>query len=235
MNRICIIKTGITFPEVKKEYGDFDLWTLRSMGLKADEADVIDVQNGEPLPEPPDCKGVVITGSHSMVTDHLAWSDLLLEWIPEVVRAEIPYLGICYGHQLLGEAMGGKVGNHPKGKEIGTVDIMLLPEAGNDPLFSQTPDIIAGHVTHSQSVLEPPPGAKLLAHNDFEPCHAFRIGNNAWGVQFHPEYDTDIMNAYIREQEVELKAAGRDIDRIIATVRDTPDAAQIMKTFMNII
>lgn len=231
MKSIYVIKAGTTFPSVKKEYGDFDLWTIRSMGISQDEAVTIDIQNMEHLPEYSECRGVVITGSHAMVTDHLEWSDLLLEWIPGLIKREIPFMGICYGHQLLAEAMGGKVGFHPKGEEIGTVEITLSSDANKDPLFKDMPPSIPVHVTHTQSALMIPSGATLLASNDFEPYHAIRIGSSAWGVQFHPEYNADIMKAYIINQADELRLAGRNIDEIMMTVKETPHASTIMKRF----
>ena len=235
MSGIYIIKAGTTFPEVAEEYGDFDRWTIEAMGISAEEAIVIDVQNNEPLPEPGECMGVVITGSHAMVTEHLPWSDRLLEWIPEILRKNIPYMGICYGHQLLAEAMGGEVGFHPGGKEIGTVDIELSEECVNDPLFKTMPGHFPVHVTHSQCVLTLPPGAVILASNSFEPYHAIRIGSRAWGVQFHPEYNTDIMKGYIIQQANELTKSGRDIDGIMMTVRETPEASELIKRFTDLI
>ena len=235
MSKIHIIKAGTTFPEVAEKYGDFDLWTLNSMGISPDDTTVVDIQNNESLPVPEECRGVVITGSHAMVTDHFQWSDRLLEWIPKLIKEKVPYMGICYGHQLLAEAMGGRVGYHPGGKEIGTVDITLSRESDRDPLFKTMSKQFPAHVTHSQCILELPPGAVHLAFNDFEPYHAFRLGSCAWGVQFHPEYNIDIMKGYIIHQANELKSSGRDIDKIMATVKKTPEAAQLMKKFMSFI
>ncbi|MBN1905756.1 MAG: glutamine amidotransferase [Deltaproteobacteria bacterium] len=233
MKSIYIIKAGTTFPTLKEEHGDFDLWTIKSMGISQGEAVIIDIQNIEPLPEYNECRGVVITGSHDMVTDHLPWSDLLLEWIPGLVRHEIPFMGICYGHQLLAEAMGGKVGFHPKGKEIGTVEVKLSSECAKDPLLIDMPASIPVHVTHAQSALMIPAVSTILASNDFEPYHAIRIGASAWGVQFHPEYSTDIMKAYIINQADELMTTGHNIDEIMETVKETPQASSIMKRFVH--
>ncbi len=232
MKNIYVIKAGTTFPSVKEEHGDFDLWTIRSMGIRHDEAVTIDIQEMEPLPEYSECKGVVITGSHAMVTEHLPWSDLLLDWIPGLIKREIPFMGICYGHQLLAEAMGGKVGFHPKGEEIGTVDITLSTEAVKDPLFKDMPASIPVHVTHAQSAITIPQGTTIIASNEFEPYHAIRIGKCAWGVQFHPEYNTNIMKAYIINQADELVTSGRNIDEIMMTVRETPHSSDIMKRFI---
>lgn len=235
MRKVYIIKAGTTFPEVAEKYGDFDYWTIKAMGISKEETVITDVQNEALLPDPKECMGVVITGSHAMVTDHLPWSDRLLEWIPRIIHEKIPFFGICYGHQLLAQAMGGEVGFHPGGKEIGTVDIELYSESDKDPLFKTMPKRFPVHVTHSQCVLRLPTGAVNLAFNDFEPCHAFKSGDCAWGVQFHPEYNIDIMKGYIIQQADELKSSGRDIDEIIMTVKETSESTKIMKSFTDLI
>ncbi|NLD36218.1 MAG: hypothetical protein GX654_05040 [Desulfatiglans sp.] len=130
------------------------------------------------------------------------------------------------------KAIGGrKVSFHPKGEEIGTVEITLSSEADKDPLFKDMPSSIPVHVTHAQSAIMIPQGATILASNDFEPYHAIRIGTSAWGVQFHPEYNTDIMKAYILNQADDVKASGRNIDEIMMTVKETAHASSIMKRF----
>jgi len=87
------------------------------------------------------------------------------------------------------------------------------------------------HVVHAQTVLELPPGAICLAYNDFEPHHAFRLGRQAWGVQFHPEYDARIMQSYIRALADELVAAERDVEGLLETVQETPTARMILQRF----
>ena len=69
-----------------------------------------------------------------MVTQHLQWSERIAEWLPEAAERQIPTLGICYGHQLLAYALGGKAGNNPQGPEFGTVDVHLTKKAQNDLL-----------------------------------------------------------------------------------------------------
>jgi len=191
----------------------------------------VDVAAGSPLPDAKACSGVVVTGSHAMVTDNLPWSEATAAWIPSLIAAEVPFLGICYGHQLLAQAMGGRVGFHPGGEEIGTVDIHLLPNSRTDPLFCSLPSPFKAHTTHSQTVLSLPQGAVCLASNSFEPHHAFRLGSCAWGVQFHPEYDRKIMESYVVEQTEELEAAGQDVPELLRTIADTPEAATILRRF----
>jgi GMP synthase (glutamine-hydrolysing) len=170
-----------------------------------------------------------------MVTDDLPWSVKVEEWLVSLLEDDTPIFGICYGHQLLARAAGGRVGYCPSGKEIGTVSVELLVESANDPLLRSLPQSLLAHVTHAQTVLDLPPGATRLATNTHEPNHAFRLGQCAWGVQFHPEYSADIMRSYVEQQAEELESAGMDVPQILSTVRETPDAAQTLEIFADIV
>jgi GMP synthase (glutamine-hydrolysing) len=229
--KLFIIKVGTTFPATAREYGDFDLWTLKGLGCSGDEVTIIDAEHGEMLPAEKECAGVVVTGSHDMVTDNLPWSVNVAEWIPSLLEANVPFLGICYGHQLLAHALGGDVGFNPKGTEAGTVDVHLLPQYGDDPLFRSLPSTFPVHAIHAQTVGALPHGAVHLAANSFEPNHAFRIGRCAWGVQFHPEYDANVMRSYITNEAEELKKEGIDIRSVLDSVKETPAAASILRSF----
>lgn len=235
MKRLYIIKAGTTFPATAKQFGDFDQWTAAALGITGVEIEIVDAENGEDLPSVQDCAGAVITGSHSMVTDNLPWSVRLEEWVLYLLHTDTPLFGICYGHQLLAKAAGGQVGFHPRGEEIGTVEVQLLPECIHDPVFQSLPQSFLVHATHEQTVLRLPTGAVCLAANEYEPNHAFRLGGWAWGVQFHPEYSTDILRSYIREQKDELEAAGRNVPELLNRVSETPYAAQALRNFGRIV
>jgi GMP synthase (glutamine-hydrolysing) len=228
---LFIIKMGTTYPDTLREYGDFDLWTIKGLGSDDDSIRTIDAEHGDPLPVADECAGVVFTGSHNMVTDNLPWSIRVAEWIPELIERSVPFLGICYGHQLLAHALGGKVGFHPEGTEVGTVDIALLPACSSDHLFRHLPHTFPVHVTHSQTVALLPKGAVRLAMNTFEANHAFRVGECAWGVQFHPEYTADIMRSYIINEKDDLLLEGMDIKPVLDSVRETPEAFSILRRF----
>ena len=231
MKKLYILKVGTTYPAIASAYGDFDIWTRQ--GLEVPEADtcILDIEHGAPLPGVDECSGIVITGSHSMVTENLDWSVKLENWIRSPLEAGIPILGICYGHQLLARAAGGVVNFHPKGEEIGTVRIQLLPACTEDGLFSALPQIFSAHASHSQSVLHLPSNAMRLAFNAHEAYQAFRIGECAWGIQFHPEYSADIMRAYIREASTGPHSAGLNVPERFGHVEETPVAAQVLKNF----
>lgn len=224
---ILIVKTGNTLDALRGQQGDFDDWIARGLGAAPGNIAVCDPRNGAPLPDPDTLRAVVITGSHEMVSHRAPWSERTAEWLARCVRAEVPVLGICYGHQLLAHAMGGTVDFHPGGLEIGTVPLHLASAAQDDPLFAGMPEQFPVQVIHRQSALQLPPGAVRLAANAHEPHQAFRIGRCAWGVQFHPEFDAAAMRGYVQAQAPHLD----DPDAIAAQVRPTPEAASLLGRF----
>jgi GMP synthase (glutamine-hydrolysing) len=140
-------------------------------------------------------------------------------------------LGICYGHQLLAYAMGGEVGPNPNGREFGTVEITLQAPARADSLLADMPERFFGNTSHTQSVLRLPEGATCLASSRQEGCHAFAIGPTAWGVQFHPEFDANVVRTYIDQSSHLLTAEGFSPQQLLDEVRETPEASAVLRRF----
>ncbi|QSG14112.1 type 1 glutamine amidotransferase [Halapricum desulfuricans] len=135
------------------------------------------------LPDSFEFDGCVVTGSKASVYWDEPWIGRLKEWVGDAVQAGLPFLGVCYGHQLLADVTGGQV--EPMGEyEIGyrTVhqirDNLLLDGIGED---------FTVFTTHSDRVRTAPPGAEVFARNDYG-IHGFRK-DRVFSVQFHPEYD----------------------------------------------
>lgn len=229
MKKVRIIKTGKTFSSIYVKHGDFDDWIIDGLDISPGEISVTDAFLDFPLPSPDECAGVVITGSHSMITDNHDWSLELEKWIPSILDSGIPLLGICYGHQLLARVAGGLVGYHPQGLEVGTVEIQQIQ--GKDILFDSLPQKFQAHVVHSQTVLELPPYAVRLASSQHEENHAFRLGENAWGVQFHPEFSESVMKGYVNEQIHNSDAGGVKWNPILENIENTPFASSLLKRF----
>jgi GMP synthase (glutamine-hydrolysing) len=225
-----ILKMGDTFAETAARFGDFEDWTLWASGLSSDEALVVDPRSEE-FPPLDGVQGIIITGSHDMVTHREPYVERTAEWLHEAAKAGIGVLGVCFGHQLIAQAFGGVVGDHPEGPEIGTVSISLTDEGREDRLLGALPETFLADVTHTQSVLKMPPDALLLAQNCYEPCEAFRVGQNIWGVQFHPEHTPDIIKDYILEQTDVLKD---EPARVLADVCPTPYASSVIKRFVEL-
>lgn len=231
MKPLLIIKTGITVASAARDGGDFEEWIAHAAGFRLDECITCNVMNGELLPEADTVGGAIITGSAAMVSDRLPWSEYTAAWLEQVADSGLPILGICYGHQLLAQALGGVVDFHPLGREIGTTSIRQLAEAKTDLLFDGVPDNFAAHVSHKQSVRVLPADAIVLACNEFEPYHAVRYREKIWGVQFHPEFSRRIMLAYLEEREDTLTEEGRNVPVLREQVSETPDAVLTLRNF----
>jgi len=228
---ILIVQTGRTHAHIRKRLGDFDDWI--AAGLREGSAEVLthDAQGSQPPPPLHTIAGIVLTGSHAMVSDREPWSEALVPWLRQAVSNDLPTLGICYGHQLLAHALGGEVAHHPRGVEIGTVTIQRHLEAATDPLFGHLPSTFEAQTVHWQTVKRLPPGAVLLASNAHEPHHAFRLGSHAWGVQFHPEFSDEALRAYLDGMGPTLAREGRDAASIAQALRPTPQAASVLPAF----
>ncbi len=235
MKKILVLKTGGTIKSLIAEKGDFEHWIILGMQVDKDNITIIDVRNDPFLPDYNDISGIVITGSHSMITKYHDWNERTAKWLPGAVKQEIPVLGICYGHQLLTYALGGKADNNPKGNEYGTVDISLTGNAKEDILFKGLPNVMKVHVTHSQSVIKLPKNAKRLAFNKMDENQACVAGKFAWGVQFHPEYDTEVVTTYINTFKEMLQKEKQFINSLINAVTETPYSLEILRRFAEII
>jgi GMP synthase (glutamine-hydrolysing) len=172
---------------------------------------------------------VVVTGSSAMVSHREAWSEQSAAWIARVALQGTPVLGICYGHQLLAHGLGGTVGPNPRGREIGTVDVHLRAEG--DALLGALPDRVRVQASHVESVLRLPDGARLLAANAADPHHAYAVGDRAWGVQFHPEFDADIMRGYVAGRRDALTEEALDPDHLLERCADSAHGEALLARF----
>lgn len=205
------------------------------MGVGRERVLMVEVCKEEPLPAYDKISGIVITGSHDMITDRSEWSERTAAWLPDAIERKIPTLGICYGHHLLAYALGGEVGDNPNGKEFGTIEVTLSPEADGIQLFKGLPNPVKFHACHTQSVLRLPPKAHRLASSDLDSNHAFMVGDCAWGIQFHPEFNVRILVEYIKEYRKALMDEGKDPERLIRQSEETPHGGLFLKSFTRII
>ena len=233
MRPLLIVKTGDTLPEVAARRGDFDLWIREGLALGSLPVETVNVHRGETLPPPSSLAGVVVTGSAAMVSECEAWSERTAHWLGEAVAARTWILGICYGHQLRAHAFGGRVGPNPRGRQIGTVEVEF--EAEGDLLLGALPTSTRVQATHLEVVLDYPEAAVPLARNAMDPHHAFRLGERAWGVQFHPEFDADIMRGYIQGRSQLIAGEGGDPEALEAACQDTPHGRALLGRFGDLV
>jgi GMP synthase-like glutamine amidotransferase len=133
-----------------------------------------------------DGSGVIVSGSHGPVWQEKAWIPPLMDFIREIHGRGGWLLGVCFGHQALGHALGGEVVMNPRGREFGTVPVYLTEEGRKSPLFEGFSSGDMASLSHRTHVSRLPEGAVRLAFNQMTPNQAFSIGRS-FGYQPHPE------------------------------------------------
>lgn len=232
--RFLIVQTGSTLPQLRARRGDFAHWFRTNLGVARAGADVVRADLGEALPTRVAHAGVIVTGSSAMVSERQRWSEEAAAWLRGVIEAGVPLLGVCYGHQLIAHALGGRVDYHPGGREIGTVTIERLRAADDDALLARLPSTFPAHASHQQSVLELPRGAAPLARSAHDPHHAVRYAPNAWGLQFHPEFSVEIMRGYVEARRPSVHGDCSTECCSERSYRPTPTARGLLRRFREI-
>lgn len=231
------MKTGDPVPAVEARRGPFAKMIADTIGpLWQGDYRVIDARDLEqPLPAAAelaatgDPAAVVITGSSANVPNREAWMLRMEAWLREIVATPVPIFGICFGHQILAQALGGEVVKNPRGREIGTKKLTLRAP---DPLFDGLEGELEANVTHIDTVATLPPGAVSLALSALEDHHAIRFTGTCYGVQFHPEIDADIMRGYIELRREILTAEGLDAAALHQGVTDARAGAETLRNFV---
>ncbi|MEE3852543.1 glutamine amidotransferase [Gordonia sp. LSe1-13] len=112
----------------------------------------------------------------------------LLDLMSRVVDADFPFLGCCYGVGTLGSVIGARI-DRTYGEPVGAVGITLTPDGRADPLFVDVPDSFDAYGGHKEAASTLPETAVRLAFSPTCPAQAFRVGENVYATQFHPELD----------------------------------------------
>jgi GMP synthase (glutamine-hydrolysing) len=229
---LIVLRTGDAIPSVALRRGEFARWIQDGIGDAWDGRwDEIDVRDSNvQLPDPMAAAGFIVTGSSASVTERAPWMLRTEAWLREATALDRPILGICFGHQILAQALGGNVVKNPRGREIGTVKVHLDDGAVRDHLFRELPSAFHANATHVDTVADLPKGAERLATTALDGNAAFRL-RRAYGVQFHPEIDGELMRGYLHARKEVIVAEGLPHDEMIETVQDAPHAINLMKTF----
>lgn len=171
---------------------------------------------GETMPDLRDITALIVMGGAMGANDDATHPFLteLKSLIRRIVELGRPYLGICLGGQLLAAACGGKVVSN-RWDELGMMGVGLTAAGKSDRLFAGLGESITTFQWHHDS-FDIPPGAVLLARSPACPHQAFRIGDSAWGTQFHPE----VSEAIIRDWCAWDPATGTRVEELVAGWRD---------------
>lgn len=230
---LCILVTGEPVPATLEKRGTF-AQLLQNVAGSAWPGSwlVVDCRSEHRLPELASVAGLVVTGSPHSVTDREPWVRFGESYLAGAVAAGVPVLGVCFGHQMLAQALGGRVARNPRGREIGTVELDLHAD---DPLFRGAERPYRVNMSHVDTVVEPPPGAEVLGSTELDACAALRFGERAWGVQFHPEFDREIVGHYAMTRAEALRAEGLDPEAVADSAADAPTGARVLLRFVDLL
>jgi GMP synthase-like glutamine amidotransferase len=160
------------------------------------------------------------------------WFPALERLLRKAVRGRVPTLGVCLGGQLLATAHGGTVERSPAGPEIGARLVARRDVADSDPLFAGVPFAPDVLQWHRDEITELPAGAVLLAASTHYPHQAFRLGDAAWGVQFHIECDIEMIAEWASGNLDVLAELGQDpIDLLEACDAVMGDVEEVWRPF----
>jgi GMP synthase-like glutamine amidotransferase len=196
------------------------------------DVEVVHAYLGETVPTslPAQFSGAITLGGYMGANDDIEFPWLVDErsLMKDLIANDIPFFGICLGGQLLATAVDGKVGPTPV-PEIGVASFRVTDEAAQDSVFGYLAgkEVIAAE-WHKDYITDLPQEAVVLAGNDVCPVQAFRIGENIYGVQFHPEIDAKIFSAWATTDD-ELANLDNAIDQ--ACVNVAAAEAELIKTW----
>lgn len=211
--KIGILQCGVLPDELADKHGQYPKLyqdMLKDQGFSFDNFLVVENEFPASLDA---CDGWLITGSAHGAYDDLPWIAPLEEFIRTARQQKVPIAGICFGHQIMAQALGGKVTKHPGGWGVGYMRYRLAD--GSE---------VGVNAMHQDQVVELPEGAQVIASSDFCAYAGLSYGDEAISFQPHPEFHTEFQADLLRAR------AGQTIpnelaEKAIADLQPQTDAA----------
>lgn len=206
---IGIIEAGPIPESVAQQYGQYaDMYrALLSMCVPKFSYKTFAIYHGEMPSDISECDAWLVSGSRSSACDDDAWIAELAAFLVKAHSAQIPLIGICFGHQILAKALGCKVERSTKGWGLGIHHYDILQSR---PWLTGDPAGFAIHAFHQDQVTEVPTDCDVLASSEFCPYAMLGYGESAISIQGHPEFSTDLVRQFINARR------GKGVPEIVA-------------------
>lgn len=213
--KIGILQTGHAPQELADRTGDYDVLFTRVLGGNGFDIEAWPVVDGV-FPDSADAAdGWVITGSrHGAYEDH-PWIPPLEQLVRDIHARGAPMVGICFGHQIIAQALGGKVEKFHRGWAVGAPD------------YDMDGQTLTLNAWHQDQVTVRPEGARVLASNAFCENAVLAYGDSIWTVQPHPEYDADFIKGLI-DHRGRGTVPDSQLDSALARLDTDTDSARIL-------
>lgn len=184
--RIGILQTGLAPEALSDQMGDYPDMFARLLDGQGFTFRTFRVVEGEFPADVHDCDGWLITGSrHGVYEDH-PWIPPLEQFIRDAFAARVPVVGICFGHQIVAQAMGGKVERYDGGWAVGATEYDFSGEK------------LVLNAWHRDQVTRAPESARVIATNDFCANAALLYDDRAFTVQAHPEFRPEFVDGLMK-------------------------------------
>lgn len=187
--KLTIIQTGEVPLPLRESFGPYpEMFERMFARAGADFTfETVPVLSGAPFPKVHGLQGVVITGSAAGVYEDHPWLEPLRAFIREAYGARTPMLGVCFGHQIMADALGGDVRRSEKGWGLGRHVYRVLKRPR---YMAAAPDAVAVACSHQDQVIMPPEEAEVILASEFTPNAGLAYRNGAaLSFQPHPEFD----------------------------------------------
>jgi GMP synthase (glutamine-hydrolysing) len=207
-------------PEFLPVSGDYPDMFRR---LFADHPDVelvaYDAINGEIPADPSECEAWITTGSRHSVNDDEPWIRRLEDFVRDVAREQVPFVGICFGHQLIAKALGGRVVESDRGWGVGIKEVEVRGDIG----LGRSYRVLN---SHQDQVDRLPPGAEVLGWSEHCPISMIGVGDNIIGIQGHPEFEVQYSRALMEARRGNIIPEDT-VEAGLATLAAPPDSGRL--------
>ena len=222
--RLTIIQTGEVPEPLRDNFGPYPAMFERMFDNTENgfSYEVVAVEGNSLLPDPTRIEGIVITGSPAGVYEDHDWLPPLREFIRRAYAAKTPMLGVCFGHQIMADALGGDVRKSEKGWGLGRHAYRVT----NRPDFmAGAAETLAIACSHQDQVIVPPAEAEVILASDFTPnAGLFYKSGKALSFQPHPEFHDDYALALVELRRG--RAPDEVVEQGIASFAQSSDSAQ---------
>ncbi|MDB5506178.1 MAG: type 1 glutamine amidotransferase [Devosia sp.] len=223
--KLTILLTGNVPVPLRAEFGPYPLMFERMFARVGEtfSYDVVAINEGAPFPDPATLDAVLVPGSAAGVYDDLPWLEPLRHFIRTAYAGNTPMLGICFGHQIMADALGGDVRKSEKGWGLGrhTYGVIARPN-----YMTAAPASLSVACSHQDQVIVAPPEAETFLASAFTPNAGLNYRNGAAiSLQSHPEFDDDYTLALARLRTG--KAPQEVIDLALESVQIASDSTMV--------
>jgi len=222
--KLGILKTDTLKPEWAREFGEYPDMFIALLGRLDPTLEfvVYDVEQGQYPADIDEVDAYLITGSKSSVYEDKPWIAALIDFVRELDRRRKKLVGICFGHQLVAQALGGRTEKSPKGWGVG---VQRHRFRRRPDWHDQGPEEVALVVSHQDQVVQPAAGAEVLAASEFCEYAACQIGEHILTMQGHPEFVPEYSRTVM---EFRREALGEEVYRRgLASLGETPERERV--------